>query len=343
MRVITQQLQDILSNVKTTLLSKSVKDYCTYICFRDGKASTFNGSATVITKSPLQGLECLVPGSKFLKLVSDFPSDEMGVILKDNWLHIKAGTFKTKLPTRQVFDFPQIEAMRGAQKFCDAANLIEALKYAQISMFKDDKTKHGVAEGVAFQNNWVYSTDGKRITRAKLSTSVTHELSITSSAVAHLRQLGQPQYMFASGSYVGALYPPSMVYATLLTKSKFPFDQCAAVFDDPPKYEINITEQFLDVVNRVTIFSDNEESSISFVSDKGNLLVYTESEDGKSSDVVQIGETPDFKFSINANRLKSSLKALKPKTMDLTNVIDGDGRLVRFFSEEYQHAIATLS
>lgn len=347
MKVAFEELKQALARVKDTVAKGKTVEAFTRICIRDGKLSSFDGMSGTITSCGLNGFEFCVSSKKFVALAHILSKKEGTLEHKDGWLYITCEDYSTQIPTFDVIEFPDLMPKGKTDVFCTATNLVQALKACSVTMEADEsKTK---IYGAAFRGNYVYSTDGKRVTRARLNAPVTgaegQVVSIAKPAVEQLIRLGQPKYLFLAESNVGAFYPDikTVLIARCMVGS-FPFDlvdKCLSIGSNDWSYPVPPT--LLEVVERVKALVDDEESQLLLTCDGSRLIIATKaSETGRTEEVISFDIQTDFKIKIKAESLRTTLRALKPTQIDLTDIAMGDSRMLLFRGEGFESAVALM-
>lgn len=313
-----------------------------WFCLTDGRIHSFNGISGTVTNSSLpKDLKCCVPAKRFAAAVAAVEKQSGTIEVTDGWMHIQAGNYSTKLPTFPTYDFPDL-SVKDVTEFCSATNISEALKLVSLSMETDENKL--VIYGCGIRNSYVYSTDGKRLTRAKLNKPATGAVSIGRTAVRQLAKMGEPDFLFKTGEYVGALYKD--LKTTVLSRTlnqQFPFEavdnQLLNRTDDEA---VVIPGTLAEAVGRVKGLATDDETQLRLECAGGLLTISTVVTDGVTKDAVAF-PSKDFKIKIKADSLHAVLKTLRPTRLDLTDVMLGDARMVVFLGDGYEHAVALMS
>jgi DNA polymerase III sliding clamp (beta) subunit (PCNA family) len=172
----------------TAVLKQAQVESHSWFCLKKGKLSSFNGISGTITNSGApQELECCVPAKQFAAVTDALQHEQGNVHVEDGWMHIVAGKYKTTIPTHSIFDFPEL-LPKTYTKICEAQNVADAIKSVLISMETDESKT--VVYGCGISGAHVYTTDGKRFTRAQLDSPSASSLSIGRAAARQLVRLG---------------------------------------------------------------------------------------------------------------------------------------------------------
>jgi len=342
MKVAFPPLKDAFGKVKVCLARKPLQEVFAFVCFRGGKVSTYDGVSGCITNCDVGGLEFVVHGAKFAKVLGAIDVPSVDLTVQKGWLQLKSGSFTTKIPTLSTFDFPDIMP-KGADKCCEATNLIDALKIARVSMSKDEDKP--VVLGAGIRGHYVYSIDGKRVTRALLNQPASCEVSITSNAVNQLVSLGQPTYLFTAGTDLGALFSDEkLIFVTRTVQASYPYAAVDKMTEDKQRADavLLITDALSEAINRVTLFVDKTEAKLTLSCQRDLLTLSTNGQQGTAREEVGVSFSHTFKIHVQAERIKQTLKKLKPQSVDLTDVIYGQKRMLRFCDPNYQHCLALM-
>lgn len=345
MKVAFAELRKAVSRVKATVAKATTVETFTRICLRNGKLSSFDGMSGTITSCGLKGFEFCVSAKKLVAL-TDVLRQEGTLEHKDGWLYVRSGSYSTKIPTFDARDFPDLTPPGlPSQVFCQATNLIPALKAAASTMETDESRT--ALYGLAFREGHVYSTDGKRVTRADLDAPADPACSpsIARPAVQQLLRLGQPKYLFWAGNNIGALYPEiKTVLMARVTVGTFPFALVDGILKSrTEEWTYPVPPNLLEVVERVRALVDDEESQLLLRCDGSNLTVATKpTETGQAEETIPFNISTAFDIKIKAESLRSTLRELKPTHIDLSDLTKGDARMLLFRGEGYEHSIALM-
>ncbi len=351
MKVDFEKLNKAIEKVRATVAKKNQVEAYTWFCIRDGKISSFDGTTGTVAPCQIDDIDCCVPARKFMALAGALSKQEGEVEHQDGWLEVKAGTFKARIPSADVRDFPDLLGiLKGAKVYCQASNLVDALKACRDSMEKDKDRE--AFYGVGFRGPYAYSVDGKRATRATLDSSVPSSLSIAKPAVDQIVRLGDPKhfgppkYLFLSGNNVGALYPEAgAVLVTRALSSNFPFDHLDEAFNGGPKnLSLEIPDEMEAIVKRVRAMVDDEESQL-LLSCCGRRLTISSraTETGTTQETLTFPVGEAFEAKIKAHSLWSVLTRLQPEQIDLSDLLYGQKRSILFRGDCYEHICALMT
>ena len=136
--------------------------------FTDSVIRTTDGLTQMqVTLAEPTGLSCLVPASKFYKLLQSLSIEDVDLTVKDGTLVIKSGRVVGKIQVgvdAQILselDF-DVDAWLPIEK----DDLAAALRACVFSVSGD--VSRGIMCGILVKNNYVYSTDGYRASRYQL-------------------------------------------------------------------------------------------------------------------------------------------------------------------------------
>lgn len=336
------ELESALNRVRDTVAGSDVVQVLTCFCFRNGTVSTFNGVAGTVTELNLQGMTFAVPAEKFYKLVVALPKsltleldETTGVLTVESG----AGTFKVNtVPSK---GFPYIVPQERVQ-WTYAPNFVTALSRVSFSM--SDNATQPALNGIGVYGDYVYSTDTLRVSRYKLSMPVPDGMTIPKPAVSSLIRLGQPEQFLRTRSQIVAWYPSTKTtYVSNLCASDFPFEAAERALNFTAG---NVAAEFpIDMssaLERVRLFSPEENSDVILESTGNGIVLYTASQIGKGKEFVPWTFPGTFKIAANPVRLKQALDA--SQKVDLTNVVQGDKRMLIFsHADGFQHLLALMA
>ena len=340
-----KHLFDAIKKVRNTLSYTSGIESTGWLCFRDGKLTTFDGASGTITKSPLKTEFC-VAAKKFINMVESLVGKRGSFTFEEGWLHVQSESYQTKIPLLDERDFADIRP-KNPEAYCLADNLAKAMKAAQGTMTKDTKTTSDrLLHGVGFRGSYAYSTDRKRVTRAALNSPVEHPVSIGKIAVDQLVRLGQPNYLFHEGTNIGAVYKEQKtLVVTRSLEELFPFEQMDQMFFDPSdrKVVVPVPEDLIEAVDRVQALVDDDESRLLLKAEPDKLYLKSlATESGETRDELHFPHGVEFEIKVKAQLFKQTLKRMKPSQIDLTDVVCGDSTMLFFYGDGFETAFATM-
>ena len=340
MKVDFTVLGEVLDRVRATIASEATVEIYTFICFRAGRVTSFDGAVGTITTSGLDSLgDFCVPGKKFCQIVQACKGQQGEITFADSWIFVKSGQFKTKLPIYPADDFPDIAPEGNRVVLTVGAGIQEALKIATTFVEKDgDKEK---ITGIGFEGDLVYATDGKRVVRAKLESQASKPFTISKKAAEQIIRLGDPDFLVKCRGNLVASYGTDTEIVARFPAEAFPFTFAYQVFAQSTlKDVIELPEEFRKAVDRVRAFSEDDEGVILLTADGYHLKMSTAStEVGEASDVVPL-VSPAFQVKLKGDKLGTLLSKLRPTTADITDLTQGDKRMVVFYGESYSFACA---
>ena len=168
----TAELKQVLKYAKTCLPSTSVLPMLshipilTHICFKDNKVFVFNGIESIVIDYET-GLNCAIPGKLFCDFIEAIMVESLEIIQEETKVKIKVGRSIAKfemIPTNKfIYSLP--ETLSEKQIDMDS-DFINGMKKCLISI-NADNTKIN-QYGITLNDNCLYSTDSKRISKYKL-------------------------------------------------------------------------------------------------------------------------------------------------------------------------------
>ena len=142
-------------------------------------------------------------------------------------------------------------------------------------------------------------------------------------------------------------FAPSVEFVLIArtTVGTFPFDlvdnTLAKGSDD---WTYPVPRDLLEVVERVRALVDDEESQLLLQCDGSRLTISTrETETGHAQESIPFEVRTDFNIKVKAETLRSTLRQLKPTHIDLTDLAQGDSRMLLFRGEGYETAMALMA
>ncbi len=342
MKVDFADLYEILRRVQVTIASNDAVEVYTFLCFREGRVTSFDGTVGTITASGLEQLgEFCVPGRKFISIVAAVSKQKGEITFADGWIFIKADNFKTKLPVYNPEEFPCIMPTNTERRICEAPNVAEALRAA--STFVEKDADKGQITGLGFSGEWVYASDGKRIVQAKLDSGVENPFTIAKRAAEQILSLGEPDYLFKCASNLGAFYGETQTIMISRTPTAdFPFSFAEQVFSLKGDDTFEVPEEMRKAVDRVRSFSEDDEGALVLRADGYHLKIATAAtETGEATDVIPLTSSA-FNVKLKGNKLGTLLSKLKPTHADVTDLTQGDQRMIVFSGEKFDCAFAAM-
>lgn len=329
-----------LAKVRSTTTKGQDVEIHGMFCFRNSKVMTFDGVSGSVANCELEGMEFLVNAAKFWSVLDALPNDAFTIDQTEGWILVRSGAFSVKLPTQEVFDFPDI-LPKNSTIYLQAGDVVSALKEVLFTVEKDESQQ---TTGVGFRGSHVYSLDGKRITRASIGAEVSKPVVISKRAADILARAGTPTYLFLAGTSLGATYKDEKrIFLTRMLNTQMPFDHLDLAFEQPSTVSEVVPSEFLKVLERVMLLADKEESRITLISDGHQMTVATkEQELGSANDTLMLGIGHPFQIYVKGANLRAALKRMKPQLIDFTDIVHGQQRMLRFKKTGCEHALALM-
>lgn len=336
-----KDLCEALSKVKHTVSGSEMIQILKCFSFKEGRVASSNGSAGTVTACDVGGAEFCVLADKF-RAIAESMHAEIELEFFEGYLHIKSGKGTFKVGTFPTRGFPDM-IPNDTERFCEATNFVEAIKRVEFTI-GDNAIKQQLM-GVGVCGNYVYSGDGKRISRMRLNSPATGQLTIPKQSVNHILSLGQPDYVFRTRSLVGGLFSAKdTIYAANCVAEDFPFvhvDQVLANLSSGTWVEF--PEDLPEAVHRVKLMAASEETQI-IVTNKGMGLLEFEakSEVGSAIDAVSWNCQDKFRFAVRPDWLVKAFE--QSRRVDISDVIEGGRKhILRFASDDgFEHILALM-
>ena len=162
----TAEFTKVLKYIKNCLPSSSLVPILNHICFKDDKIFTFNGVESIIIDYET-GLNCAIPGKVLCDFIETINKDELDITQTDANVKIKVGKAVAKLEMlpgdKFIYKLPEIVPIKQLTINND---FITGFKKCLISITFDNTKINQY--GITLQNNCLYSTDNKRVSKYKL-------------------------------------------------------------------------------------------------------------------------------------------------------------------------------
>jgi DNA polymerase III sliding clamp (beta) subunit (PCNA family) len=327
--VLIKTLQKVLPTVSD---SRMIPIYQCF-CFKDNKVSSYDGRAGTTTTCNLEDADFAIEASRFYKIVQAMKG-ELELQISDEKLIIKSGTNKTTLNVFPTRAFPNIIPAE-LETYCEAENFAAGLKALQFCICMNPMKQ--ALLGVSACMDHLYSSDGNRIARFKLSKPAVKPITFPSKAVEHIVKLGQPDRIFHANNIVGAFWKETKtVYATQTLAYSFPVntveDMIASMRGDFALFP----EDMASAVSRVKLLASSDETDI-IVGYNGQVLVIsaTTAEVGEAVEVLPWDYSTPFNFHIKPHYLEQALD--RTRRVDLSDVVNGHKRSLRFSEDGFEH------
>lgn len=312
-------------------------------CFRDGLVSSYDGMAGTVTACDVGGLEFTVPAETLFRIVQSMTSDlELSLrptaeMTASAPLFIKSGANETWVATYDPKMFPDLVPDKHTQLNV-SDNFVEALSDAAFT------AGHNVTKpqllGLTVQNGYVYSSDGPRITRVKLNSTLEQTIRLPVHAVKHICQLGLPDYVFTGEGLFGCRYSDSKtIYVTRVTDGDFPVSIVESMVLAAPVL-VELPEDIAKVVQRVAIMAPTMDPDLILESDGSKLSVRTRTQDGGASEDIEWVSGLVFKTAVRPRYLLEALT--KTRSVDMAAVIEGKRPVVHFVADGIYHLMTTM-
>ena len=320
--------QALLADLKHTLGTKSVLPIHGAICFRDGKALSYDGQTGCVIKTALADeLRCCVPGDELIDLV-DKLKDDIDVSLAGNTLHIHSGGLKAKIKTFSYVDFPEFIPQDRSELTADDPALMPALE-AVLPFIGKELNALG---GVCIVQDKVYGSTGQTVTKALLTKKITDMVHLPDKFVKALVKLGNPTCLFRARDLVGAFWEAEgRILITSQIVARFPHEQVDTVFRVAGPEKV-FPDDTAAVCKRIAAsLTDTEWVE---VTQQDNQLKIA----SKTAYEILPWEAPNFTCKVNLKRLLGSLKVTS--RVALGSVVSGENRSLVFMGDNFMHALA---
>lgn len=339
------ELLAALDRVRSTLSSSDTIALHKMFCFSGGQLRTYNGKAGTMTSFEMGGMDFCISGEKFYRLINSlFENLDISFNPKNGNVKIKSGGNDTKLNTVETKAFPHFIPEK-LEAWTDGHDLVTQMGKVLFNVGRDAQKPQ--LQGVGVRGEYVYSSDLKRMSRAKISKAVLSPSTIPAEAVEHLLKLGTPTSISKAGGGILAFYSATNTfYYSLTIGGNFPFDIADATFTAATGNQFyTFPPGLMAAIDRVVLLASSEETAIivenakvdtpvtnpdgtQAVTSQFFLSIYTESQDGNATEHILWEYPHPFKFKVSPQFLKAAWET--HNYVDLTDVATGINRMVRF-------------
>lgn len=338
--VLKDDLVAALERVRWTVSDSKMIQLHQCFCFRAGTVAAYNGVAGTVTNFNLGDADFAVNADKFFRIISSLFDTIDLTFKKDGVLLIKSGGNETKLGTIVTKAFPDVKP-KTMSSFCTAPNLIECLKSVAFTIGTNAMKPELM--GVGIRGDGVYSCDIDRISRARLQSPAAGAVNIPAKSIEHICRLGNPDMMFTSEGRVGVYHKSTeTIYVSSMLAAGFPFEAADQVIKrNSGQHVTELPATLAESIARVTQLSDRENAEVIIEGDSEGVTVSCKSEEGTAREVVHCNLSQVFKIACRPNWFRQALG--ESSQMDLTTVMSGDQRSVRFYRENFDHILGLMA
>lgn len=340
-------LLEALNRVKHTTSSSKILAFYKCFCFRDGYVSTYNGVAGSCCPLDLNGMEFAVDADKFYRYVSKlYEMIVLDLHEGSGRLYISSGTNQAWLGTIATKGFPVI-SNAGSVLFTDSHDFKDVMSTLEFSVGKNATKPNLMCIGI--RDSYMYASDGDRVTRMKIAKETYGEVCIPTGSVDQLLKLGQPHHCFSilghdkvPQEFGTVYYPSGTVYITQLLAHRFPFNTVNEMLNVNGEQIVEFPVGIEESIDRIKVLTTDERKEIILEGKEGYINLRAASSEGTGEENVTTAFSLSFKFAINPQLLLDGLQ--RSHQVDLSNVVGGDNRQIRFVGEnDFQHICALMS
>jgi DNA polymerase III sliding clamp (beta) subunit (PCNA family) len=307
------------------------------LCLRDNLAYAYNGESGCAIRLQL-GVSCTVPADRFLEIVGKMPDNQdIKISLKDSTLRVRCKRTSLTLSTGSADTYPDLVPAEYVE-VCEANNLLDCVATCASAVNDTAKNRFG---GIAIGGDYVYSTDGLRATRAKLSSPFRGQLvHIPLKSAKSLPVLGDPVKMIAWKNIVGALYsdPPAMWMSATIA-AKYPQANIDDLLSQPAGELVEFPEESIEALDRLEAMADAESRRVDVVSQQGNLhFVARAREVGELIENFDWDYQGSFQMRVNPAHFREAL--LLSRKVGLSTVAGKNATGLRFYGDGVDHVMS---
>lgn len=339
-------LIEALDRVKPSVATNKMIQILTTFAFKGNHLFGYNGTSGTMTNNPLDGMSFCVEKELFYKIIAKM-FDEIIIEQKEGKIVIKSGSNKTELQTINPLQYPDF-LPKNTESFCQAPNLVNCLERVSFTMGTNPMKPQLL--GACISNGYAYSSDGQRISRAKLNLPASGSLTIPAASVDHICKLGIADEITvernSSGMPTRASFYYTMkntVYTTTVLAQDFPSATVDKMFSSPlnEKYTSQFPDELGEVIDRVSLLT-TDETGLIFSNDpgKGLHVQAMTKEIGEADEIIPWNFPYEFRFAARADRVKKAFE--RTQKVDLSDVIEGKKQTVRFSDDSFDHLLALI-
>jgi DNA polymerase III sliding clamp (beta) subunit (PCNA family) len=327
------ELLIILKKVSETIANSKLVPLYQCFCFKDNRVSSFNGSAGIVADLNFDGADFAVEGNRFYKIIQAMSTD-IELNPKNERIYIKSGGNETWLNTHPTRAFPDI-LPQETELYCSAENFVKCLKDVQFTICNNSMKPSLL--GVACCGSYLYSSDGVRITRSKLSKPVRKAVTLPTHAVDEMIKLGQPSEIFIGNNVVGGKWVENnLVYTTQTLAYSFPVNAVEEMIKSLDGVFVTMPDDLSGAVARVKLLAPVEETEIRIESTGKRLIVSAISNEvGAARETIDWQCEHKFNFNIKPFYIEQGLS--KSLNVDISDILTGRKALLRFSGEGFEH------
>lgn len=331
-----EDLMAALSRVKPAVAHSKMNELFRCVVFRNDRLMSFNGNSGIVTKSGISGVHLAVDADKFVQIVSQL-SGQVVLDQQDGSLVITNNRARFKISTAPASRFPDF-VPTGMVRWCKSNDFVDAIRKVSFTICND--LSRAALVGVGVRGPYVYSLDGKRITRARMTEPATSPAVLSVQTANHLMKFGQPDSVLIGHGHIGAHWSSEdTLYVGALMQSNFPFDAIDGLFSTPPSedYVVKIPTDLAKAIKLVTPVLDTS-TSIEVENDGEQLILSATSQFGEAKHSLPWEFKHKFKISIDSAFLLQAV--LRFSFIDFSDVLVGNKRSLGFFDNTTEHKTA---
>jgi len=332
-----EKLQPCLRAARSAIDPKAQVELYRSVCFRNGYLFAFNGELGVGVHTGLP-LSCCIPADRIMRVVDSIPADADIVFEQHGSLvRVVSGSFRVTLQTHAAEPFPDIlpKALLPLPKLDKLASEMK-----QVLFSAGDKD----LGGLGISGNHVYSTDGNRATRVRMSgMAVPEKIRISARTAKVFSSFGEPANWFYNNGSLLAMYRDMFVVARE-TAHKFPFgaiDQQIDRFGSPTILELpKGTAAAVSRVFSLTGSSTEKRRGIVLSADGSQLHIrLAVSEIGDAEESIAWLCPKPFEIRMSVDFLSEALAITRK--VDFSGVLEGKMHL-RFVHGSFEHVVCLM-
>lgn len=341
MLVSRTELVDALRLAVAVVDSQNPVAILQYVCFTDGTIQASDGITGIVTKSPSVAAPFCTSGSWLMQLLDKLPDDQVDMEVRKSTLFVKSGRHSSKIPTVDASRYPNLlQQVQNTEPVDCQSGLSQAL-HDVLSITAEAKQLN--LQGVGLHRNFVYASDGDRVTRSKWVGDVPFPVILPRQSAQLMSRYGDPKTLrvWKNGGLVLATYEGFLLTSRVLA-TKLPIQQIDLMIEScsSPANSFEFPDGVSKAIERVRLLGGD--GGITIACNAGKLKVSREKSECVSEEDLDFANGPDFSFSGKDKYLSSAFS--KFRTCDLSSVLVGRKNVVRFHDRDVlDHLVALIT
>ena len=341
-----EKLVHVLDMVYKAVDPKNPVDMLRNFCFRDRLVAGYNSSFGISALLPTNDCEIplpfCVPADRMLGVVKCM-SGTINCVLNKNSLMLTCGKNKTRMNVSSAVGYPSfVPQLPVVPILVHDGSLSSSLRL--VHSIANVAKSHTSIDGVGMRGKYVYWTDGVMLVRVGMDVSTNEEYVLSSGSIGAILALPDMGIVRTDGNrFVAEYLDGRVLLVSVLSATKYPFDHIDNVLAGHTRreYDCEFPRELAAGISRVcSVARSKDESQTITLESHGGILVVrcVGTEIGESVEEFDWECGHEFSIKVDSRYLLSALK--HTRSANLTNVLSGDGRYVRFDTHNFTHLVA---